>query len=173
MLSILSLDCATRVCGFSVITQNDVDPPILAAAGTIKLDSDDSMATRFFDFHRQILDLIKKHSPTHVAIEDLKFNMGAPNFGALTKVAMSIGVAQMTAAMAGFDPILITASTVRARIENKAKRDKKDETRKIINLKFKADLTRLGFEAGLLKSHHDISDAIALGWVALSTCPKN
>lgn len=173
MLSILSLDCATRVCGYAVISQVEDSSSQLTSVGTIVLDAEDSMATRFFAFHRSILELIKKYSPTHIAIEDLKFNRGAPNFGSLTKVAMSIGVAQMTSAMAGHEPILLTASTVRARLENKAKRNKKDETRRIVNVRFKDDLIKFGYKDGLLKSHHDISDAIALGWVALSLCPKN
>jgi Holliday junction resolvasome RuvABC endonuclease subunit len=173
-VSILSFDCATRTCGVAVLVTEPESPlVVLKHAGTIDLDESDTMANRFLELHNEILKLIKQYNPNYLAIEDLKFNRGAPNFGSLTKVAMAIGVAQMTSAMAGFEPILLTASTVRARIENKAKKNKKDETRKIVNARFKNDLVRLGYKDGLLKSHHDISDAIALGWVAFSICPTN
>ena len=173
MVTILSLDCATRTCGVAVLSQEDTKPIKLLHASAMKLDTADSLSKRLVEFHTNILTLVRVHRPDLMSIEDLKFGPGAPNFGALTKVAMSIGVAQMTAAMAGFEPILITASTVRARIDNKAKKNKKDETRKIVNTKFKNDLIQCGFIDGLLKNDHDISDAIALGWVALATWKRD
>lgn len=167
MTKILALDGATRTCGVALL-QSGTGLVKLSWCGNLKLDEEMSIPARLDDFSKQFDDLIARHTPDYIAIEDLKFNAGAPNFGSLTKVAMVIGVAcQVAYRRLGKDPILITASTVRGIIMNTAKKNKKAETRRIINGRFKDDLNLIGVK-NLTSKQEDISDAIALGWSAFS-----
>lgn len=173
-MRILALDGATITSGLAVLQQLDKtisgkdDNRIeLIAVRNILLPSGASIPRRLNMFRQAFKDLIDLYDPQYIAIEDLKFNKWAPNFSSLTKVAELIGVAQEVAYEAlDRDPILLAASTVRSRIGNTQKKDKKKETRRIINEHFKSDLIKLGFEDMLLKKHEDISDAIALGWTS-------
>lgn len=167
MTTILSLDGATRTCGISLLSQ-DGGPIQLQQARNICIDEELSIPARLVYFKDRYLEIIDELKPDLIAIEDLKFNHGAPNFSSLTKVAMIIGVAVETARRYnGRDPILITASTVRSAIGNTAKKNKKAETRRIVNAHFRENLTLLKMYP-LKGNQEDISDSIALGWAAFA-----
>jgi hypothetical protein len=60
------------------------------------------------------------------------------------------------------EPILIAANSVRKSLGVK----KKEDTWKLINVMFHDQLPPLGYPKGILTSHKDLSDAVALGCVA-------
>jgi Holliday junction resolvasome RuvABC endonuclease subunit len=167
-MKILALDGATRVSGVAVLERLPGTRVRLVSAEALKLDDAMSMPERLRVFRARFTALCWEHEPDIIAIEDLKFNAGAPNFSSLTKVAFIIGVATEAAYtyLCG-DPIMLTASTVRGIIGNTAKKNKKTETRRIINERFAEDLATLGKQP-LKGTQEDISDAIALGWASFT-----
>lgn len=168
MTKILALDGATRTSGVAVLERLPNSRVTLVYADAVKLDDDLSIPARLRLFRARFTELCWEYSPDMIAIEDLKFNAGAPNFSSLTKVAFLIGVAAETSyAYLCADPIMITASTVRGIIGNHVKKNKKAETRRIINSRFAEDLEKLG-KSPLKGTQEDISDAIALGWAAFT-----
>lgn len=167
-MKILALDGATRTSGVAVLDRLPSSRVQLVYADTIKLDEELSIPQRLRTFRARFTELCWIHQPDVIAIEDLKFNAGAPNFSSLTKVAFLIGVATEAAyAYLCDDPVMVTASTVRSIIGNSVKKNKKAETRRIINNRFAEDLQALG-KHPLKGTQEDISDAIALGWAAFT-----
>lgn len=167
MVSILALDGATRVSGIAVLDQQDRALIALKHVVQLKLKETETISNRLYEFRCRFLGYLQIFKPDYVVIEDLKFNKFAPNFSSLVKVAMLLGVASETVVAFGKQPLFYTASTVRAAIQNKAKKNKKSETRRIVNYRFKNDLLLLD-QYPLTSSQEDISDAVALGWVAMS-----
>lgn len=165
MIKILAFDPATVTCGVALTAQTGSEPVKLEMAYALKLDKDASIATRLVELRKAVISLIEAHKPTAVVVEQVRFNFrNAVNIDSLSKVIESVGVVCEAAKSMGIEPIRLSASQVRAAIGNKAKKNKKVQTKAIVQLRFKDDLTAIGLFP-IKGTQLDISDAIALAWV--------
>lgn len=165
-IRLLSIDAATKTCGYAVFSQQIGQSPVLIAAGNI-FGGEGDMTSRMKEIRDEVKHLIATHEPNALAVEDLKFNRGTPNLSSMTKVAFAIGA--ILSAYGEEDIIhpvvMIAANSVRA---SWAVKQTKPALRAAVNKRFLKNLVDIGFSNGLIKKHEDISDAIGLGVVALS-----
>jgi Holliday junction resolvasome RuvABC endonuclease subunit len=169
---ILGIDCGTRQAGFGLL---DVSKDSLKVVDVFlwrapKHGSDIAgTPERLASFGEAVAKYTSNTDLTAVVIEELRFNKFAKNFASLGLVAASIGVAMEQTHKHFGAPIMMTATSARARVMAK----NKEEARLLINERFFDHVAGLGYPKGILKAHIDISDALVLAWAAAPTVSKN
>lgn len=86
-MKILGIDPGTATTGYGVIHVNGKKEPTLLKFGWIETDKDGEPGARLGEIYREMLKLLKEHSPDVMAIERLFFYSNA-------KTAIRVGQAQ-------------------------------------------------------------------------------
>lgn len=94
---ILGIDCGSRRTGFGVI-ESDGRKHRMVVAGAITLSDKDPLPQRLCKVHNELLDLMSKHPPDAVAVEDV---FHGANVRSALKLAHVRGVALLLAARQG------------------------------------------------------------------------
>ena len=68
---ILGIDPGTAVTGYGVVRKEGSGPLSLIECGVIRTKPRDELALRLKEIHEGIVDLIRRHNPTVLAIEDI------------------------------------------------------------------------------------------------------
>ena len=158
----MGFDCGSRQAGCGVLDITDDYGWCVTHAKLFKMKAKHTFAERVAMLAAFARDQIAELEPDIVAIEDLKFNKGAKNLSSMGKVAMAIGGVMAQTVLAGYEPVLITATTARSRLSARTK----DQARKKLNERFEDDLASLGYAKGIMKAQEDVSDALVLCYAA-------
>ena len=165
--TVLAIDSATIKSGFALVEFKGSTIKLLDW-GTIQVKG--ALHERLNKLRARVLELAEEHEPTHVAVEDLKFNRGTPNLSSMAKVAMAVGSVNCAFAQAGYSEVeSITANSVRKTwdvSQNKA------ALRDAINKKFINQIKDNGRPDGFKKSDEDTTDAIGLAVAVWAKLPK-
>ena len=90
---ILGIDPGLATTGWGVIKKDKKGLSSLDY-GVIKTSAKTKLSSRIYELHKDLLELIKKYSPSHLAVEKLFFNTNA-------KTAMIVGQARGVVLLAG------------------------------------------------------------------------
>jgi crossover junction endodeoxyribonuclease RuvC len=68
---VLGIDPGTAVTGYGVVKGDRVSPPRLIECGIIRTKPRDALASRLQEIHAGVVELIQRHRPDALAIEDV------------------------------------------------------------------------------------------------------
>ena len=121
-MRVLGIDCGTEYTGYGVVdllsdgrnNNNKNDRLVCIACGAIKVSPRDPMPTRLSRISSGLQELISRHRPDRVAIEDVFY---AANVKSALKLGQVRGVAMLAAASAGievaeYSPLSIKSAVV-------------------------------------------------------------
>lgn len=97
---VLGIDPGTAVTGYGVVKGDRVSPPRLIECGIIRTRSRDPLASRLQEIHAGIVELIQRHRPDALAIEDVFY---ARNVRTTVVLGHARGVILLAAANARLD----------------------------------------------------------------------
>jgi crossover junction endodeoxyribonuclease RuvC len=113
-MRVLGIDCGGEYTGFGVVEMACSGKLGCLACGAIKLSPREPLPRRLSRIYQQLGEIISKHQPDEVAIEDVFY---ALNVKSALKLGQVRGVAMLAAASAGLDvaeysPLTIKSSVV-------------------------------------------------------------
>lgn len=113
-MRVLGIDCGTEYTGYGVVELLADDRLLYLDCGAIKLSPREPMSTRLSRISVRLHELIVKHHPDRVAIEDVFY---AVNVKSALKLGQVRGVAMLAAATAGlevaeYSPLSIKSAVV-------------------------------------------------------------
>ena len=96
-MKVLGIDCGSEITGYGVVEQLSDDQLFCLAAGAIRLSSRQSLPERLVQVFQELSEIIVRHQPNAVAIEDVFY---AANVKSALKLGHVRGVAMLAAASA-------------------------------------------------------------------------
>jgi crossover junction endodeoxyribonuclease RuvC len=97
---VLGIDPGTAVTGYGVIRKEGRNPLALVECGVIRTRPRDALPGRLAEIHDGVLDLIRRHKPTVLSIEDIFY---ARNVRTTVVLGHARGVILLAAAQAGLE----------------------------------------------------------------------
>ena len=97
---VLGIDPGTAVTGYGVVKGDRVSPPRLIECGIIRTKPRDALASRLQEIHAGVVELIQRHRPDALAIEDVFY---ARNVRTTVVLGHARGVILLAAANARLD----------------------------------------------------------------------
>lgn len=97
---VLGIDPGTAVTGYGVIRREGRNPLTLVECGVIRTKPRDTLPQRLAEIHEGVADLIRRHKPTVLSIEDIFY---ARNVRTTVVLGHSRGVILLAAAQAGIE----------------------------------------------------------------------
>jgi crossover junction endodeoxyribonuclease RuvC len=97
---VLGIDPGTAVTGYGIVRKEGRNPPTLIECGVIRTRPRDDLPRRLAEIHDGILELIRRHKPTVLSIEDIFY---ARNVRTTVVLGHARGVILLAAAQAGLD----------------------------------------------------------------------
>jgi crossover junction endodeoxyribonuclease RuvC len=97
---ILGIDPGTAVTGYGIVRKESRNPLTLVECGVIRTKPRDELARRLAEIHDGILELIRRHQPTVLAIEDIFY---ARNVRTTVVLGHARGVILLAGAHAGME----------------------------------------------------------------------
>ena len=95
---VLGIDPGTAITGYGVVARDTHGPPKLLECGVIRTPARESLPARLLGIHEAITELIARHKPDVVAIEDVFY---AKNVRTTVVLGHARGVAMLAAEQAG------------------------------------------------------------------------
>src|SRR5437763_16894785 len=113
-MRVLGIDCGGEYTGFGVVEMSGSGKLGCLACGAIKLSPREPLPRRLSPIYQQLGEIICKHQPAEVAIEDVFY---ALNVKSALKLGQVRGVAMLAAASAGlevaeYSPLSIKSAVV-------------------------------------------------------------
>ena len=113
-MRVLGIDCGGAYTGYGVVEMRETGKLCCLTSGAIKLSPREAMARRLSLIFTQLGEIIERHRPDEVAIEDVFY---ALNVKSALKLGQVRGVAMLAAAEAGlevaeYSPLTIKSSVV-------------------------------------------------------------
>jgi crossover junction endodeoxyribonuclease RuvC len=113
-VKVLGIDCGSEITGYGVVEQFPDTRLESLAAGAIRLSSRDSLPARLAQVFQELSEIIIRHQPDAVAIEDVFY---AANVKSALKLGHVRGVAMLAAASANlsvaeYAPLAIKSAVV-------------------------------------------------------------
>ena len=97
---ILGIDPGTAVTGYGIIRRDGRNPPTLVECGVIRTRPRDDLAQRLSEIHDGVVELINRHKPNVLSIEDIFY---ARNVRTTVVLGHARGVILLAAAKAGLE----------------------------------------------------------------------
>ena len=97
---VLGIDPGTAVTGYGIVRKDGRNPLTLVECGVIRTKPRDSLPQRLAEIHEGIADLIRRHSPNVLSIEDIFY---ARNVRTTVVLGHARGVILLAAAQAGLE----------------------------------------------------------------------
>ena len=97
---VLGIDPGTAVTGYGVVRREGRNPLTLVECGVIRTKPRDTLPQRLAEIHEGVADLIRRHKPTVLSIEDIFY---ARNVRTTVVLGHSRGVILLAAAQAGLE----------------------------------------------------------------------
>lgn len=147
-MRVLGIDPGTLISGYGIVEEED-NRLFYVASGGIKTNAKTSLPNRLRKIYEELLLIIEKYRPTHVAIENIFF---AKNVQSALKLGQSKGVAILAAVQGGipifeYSPLEVKQSVVGH--GSAEKRQVQDMVKELLRLQ-------------TLPHPSDIADALAL-----------
>src|ERR1700693_5330816 len=113
-MRVLGIDCGGAYTGYGVVEMHDTGSLCCLTCGAIKLSPREALPHRLSRIFTQLGEIIARHQPDEVAIEDVFY---ALNVKSALKLGQVRGVAMLAAAAAGlevaeYSPLTIKSSVV-------------------------------------------------------------
>lgn len=99
-MRVLGIDCGSEFTGYGVVESTAAGDLVALAAGAIRLSTRDPLPARLASVFRGLSDVIERHRPDVVAIEDVFY---AANAKSALKLGHVRGVAMLSAATYGLE----------------------------------------------------------------------
>ena len=99
-VTVLGIDPGTAVTGYGLVRKEGHNPLALVECGVIRTRPRDDLARRLLEIHEGVLELIRRHKPTVLAIEDIFY---ARNVRTTVVLGHARGAIQLAAAQAGLE----------------------------------------------------------------------
>lgn len=97
---VLGVDPGTAVTGYGVVKGEGSAPPVLLECGVIRTKPRDSLANRLLAIHEGIADVLSRHRPDFLCVEDVFY---ARNVRTTVVLGHARGVILLAAAKAGLE----------------------------------------------------------------------
>jgi crossover junction endodeoxyribonuclease RuvC len=97
---VLGIDPGTAVTGYGIVRKDGRNPLSLVECGVIRTKPRDALAQRLTEIHEGVVDLIRRHKPTVLSIEDIFY---ARNVRTTVVLGHARGVILLAAAQAGIE----------------------------------------------------------------------
>jgi crossover junction endodeoxyribonuclease RuvC len=97
---VLGIDPGTAVTGYGIIRKEGRNPPTLVECGVIRTKPRDDLAQRLSEIHEGVAELIRRHKPNVLSIEDIFY---ARNVRTTVVLGHARGVILLAAAQAGLE----------------------------------------------------------------------
>src|SRR3954463_5012651 len=99
-VTVLGIDPGTAVTGYGIVRKEGRNPLTLIECGVIRTRPRDELAQRLVEIHDGIVELIRRHNPTVLSIEDIFY---ARNVRTTVVLGHARGVIMLAAAHAGLE----------------------------------------------------------------------
>jgi crossover junction endodeoxyribonuclease RuvC len=111
-VKVLGIDCGSEITGYGVVEQLGGDRLLCLAAGAIQLSNREPLPARLAQVFQELSEVIARHQPDAVAIEDVFY---AVNVKSALKLGHVRGVAMLAAssanlAVAEYAPLAVKAA---------------------------------------------------------------
>ena len=97
---VLGIDPGTAVTGYGIVCKDGRNPLTLVECGVIRTKPRDALAQRLTEIHEGVLELIRRHKPDILSIEDIFY---AKNVRTTVVLGHARGVILLAAAKAGME----------------------------------------------------------------------
>ena len=97
---VLGIDPGTAVTGYGVVRKEGRNPLALVECGVIRTKPRDALPQRLAEIHEGVIELIRRHKPTVLSIEDIFY---ARNVRTTVVLGHARGVILLAAAQAGIE----------------------------------------------------------------------
>jgi len=97
---VLGIDPGTAVTGYGIVRKEGRNPPSLVECGVIRTKPRDELAQRLSEIHDGVAELIHRHRPSVLSIEDIFY---ARNVRTTVVLGHARGVILLAAAKAGLE----------------------------------------------------------------------
>jgi crossover junction endodeoxyribonuclease RuvC len=97
---VLGIDPGTAVTGYGIVLRDGRNPLSLVECGVIRTKPRDALAQRLTEIHEGVVELIRRHKPTVLSIEDIFY---ARNVRTTVVLGHARGVILLAAAQAGIE----------------------------------------------------------------------
>lgn len=151
-MKILGIDPGYHRCGYGIIEHN-ANKSTIVEYGCIETDSSLALAERLLIIQKQLDQLIKKHQPDKIGIEEIFF---AKNTKTALKVASARGVILLTAAKSKAQIIELTPNQVKLAITGYGGADKRQIQ----------EMVKLMLKLAEIPKPDDAADALAIALTA-------
>ncbi len=126
---VLGVDPGTRVLGFAVVEARP--QPVQRESGVVRLRPADSLAERLAEIHRAVADIIARHRPSVLAVEEV---FHGKNFRSAMKVGEARGVVLAAGALAGLPVVEYTPARVKKAVTGNGRAEKRQVQRMVTRL---------------------------------------
>jgi len=99
-VTVLGIDPGTAITGYGIVRKEGRNPLTLVECGVIRTRPRDELARRLAEIHDGVLELIRRHEPTVLSIEDIFY---ARNVRTTVVFGHARGVILLAAAQAGLE----------------------------------------------------------------------
>ena len=99
-VTVLGIDPGTAVTGYGIVRKEGRNPLTLLECGVIRTRPRDDLSQRLVEIHDGIVELIRRHKPTVLSIEDIFY---ARNVRTTVVLGHARGVIMLAAAHAGLE----------------------------------------------------------------------
>jgi len=99
-VTVLGIDPGTAITGYGIVRKEGRNPLTLVECGVIRTRPRDELAQRLAEIHDGVLELIRRHQPTVLSIEDIFY---ARNVRTTVVLGHARGVILLAAAQAGLE----------------------------------------------------------------------
>jgi len=99
-VTVLGIDPGTAITGYGIVRKEGRNPLTLVECGVIRTRPRDDLAQRLTEIHDGVLELIRRHQPTVLSIEDVFY---ARNVRTTVVLGHARGVILLAAAQAGLE----------------------------------------------------------------------
>lgn len=160
MVTIFGIDPGTNRTGWGVITKGVKSENAIKyiAHGCIVTEKVNTMPERLLLLHANLNELVKKHAPNCLIIENIFFGR---NVKTAISVSQARGVIMLTAALFDLPIFEYTPSTVKLSLTGSGKSDKK-EVQQTVRRMLNTNSKKLAFNGKKDKDFDDSADALAI-----------
>ena len=99
-VTVLGIDPGTAITGYGIVRKEGRNPLTLVECGVIRTKPRDDLAQRLAEIHDGVVEIIRRHKPTVLAIEDVFY---ARNVRTTVVLGHARGVILLAGAQAGLD----------------------------------------------------------------------
>ncbi|HKC80078.1 MAG TPA: crossover junction endodeoxyribonuclease RuvC, partial [Gemmatimonadaceae bacterium] len=97
---VLGIDPGTAVTGYGIVRREGRNPLALVECGVIRTKPRDALPQRLAEIHEGVIELIRRHKPTVLSIEDIFY---ARNVRTTVVLGHARGVILLAGAQAGIE----------------------------------------------------------------------